>query len=266
MVNGAELVFPKTAIAILMACSAVVFGQSTAATAKPLAFDVVSIRATARNDGAWSLQPTPDGYSAMSVSLRTLIEEAYSKSDDHLVVGGPSWISSAGFDMQAKLAPGDADAVQTLTPDQRSTMLQSVLIDRFHLIIHHETRKIPVFFLTVSRQGAHLEVHTPVAKNPRCIFHMPNIHTLSADSCRVDNLIQVLRNGAGRIVLDHTGLVGVYDFSLHWTPDNSPADSPAAGGPSIFTAVQEQLGLKLEPAAAPLDVLVIDSAQKPTPN
>jgi uncharacterized protein (TIGR03435 family) len=80
------------------------------------------------------------------------------------------------------------------------------------------------------------------------MFHMPNIHTLSAENCGIGNLIDVLRHAAGRIVLDHTGLIGTYDFALHWTPDNTSVDSPAAAGPSIFTAVQEQLGLKLEPA------------------
>jgi uncharacterized protein (TIGR03435 family) len=260
------------AVSLLFAAS-YGFGQSSAsapssapAEAKPLAFDVVSIRPSARTDGAWSLHSTPDGYSAMNVPLRKLIEEAYSKYDDKLVVGGPSWIDSANFDMQAKLAPGDADAAQRLPYSQRSAMLQPVLIDRFHLIAHHETRQIPVFFLTASKQGAHLEVQANVTKNSGCMFHMPNIHTLSAENCTVDSLIQVLRPAAGRIVLDHTGLIGIYDFSLHWTPDNTPVDSPAAGGPSIFTAVQEQLGLKLEPATVPLDILVIDSAQKPSPN
>jgi uncharacterized protein (TIGR03435 family) len=233
---------------------------------KPLAFDVVSIRPSTRTDGAWGFPHTPDGFSAMSVPLRKLIEEAYSRDDDNLVVGGPSWIDSANFDIQAKLAPGDADAAQKLPQSQRSAMLQPVLIDRFHLIVHHETRQVPVFFLTISKQGAHLKVQPPATKNSGCMFHMPNIHTLSAENCAVGSLIQVLRNPAGRIVLDRTGLIGIYDFSLHWTPDNTPVDSPTAGGPSIFTAVQEQLGLRLEPASAPLDVLVIDSAQKPSPN
>lgn len=250
-----------------------VFGQrgnppplSAPAETKPLAFDVVSIRPSTRTDGAWGFPSNPDGFSAMSVPLRKLIEEAYSEHDDNLVVGGPSWIDSANFDIQAKFAPGDADAAQKLPYSQRSAMLQPVLTDRFHLIVHHETRQIPVFLLTVSKQGAHLEVQTPVTGSSACMFHMPNIHTLSASNCTVGSLIQVLRQAAGRIVLDRTGLIGSYDFSLHWTPDDTPADSPYAGGPSVFTAVQEQLGLKLEPAVAPLDVLVIDSAQKPSPD
>jgi uncharacterized protein (TIGR03435 family) len=233
---------------------------------KALAFDVVSIRPSNRTDGAYGFPSPPDGYSAMSVPLRKIIESAYSKFDDNLVVGGPSWVDSANFDVEAKFAPADVGAAQKLSQEQRSALLQPVLIDRFHLVVHHETRQIPVFFLTVSKQGAHLESQRAGAESSRCMFHMPSPHALSADSCRVENLIQVLRNAAGRIVLDRTGLTGVYDFSLHWTPDNTPVDSSAAGGPSIFTAVQEQLGLKLEPASAPLDVLVVDSAQKPSPN
>lgn len=260
------------AVSLLLATT-YLFGQKGSSPPSPapvatkaLAFDVVSIRPSARTDGAYGFPSPPDGYSAMSVPLRKIIESAYSKFDDNLVVGGPSWVDSANFDVEAKFAPADVGAAQKLSPEQRSALLQPVLIDRFHLVVHHETRQIPVFFLTVSKQGAHLEAQTPAAKSSGCRFHMPNVHTLSADNCRVGNLVDVLRNAAGRIMLDHTGLTGVYEFSLHWTPDNTPVDSPAAGGPSIFTAVQEQLGLKLESGTAPLDVLVIDSAQRPSPN
>lgn len=238
--------------------------STAAAEGKPLTFDVVSIRPSNRTDGAYGFPSPPDGFSAMNVPLRELIKFAYSRDDDNLVVGGPSWIGSANFDVEARLAPSDASAVQKLNSNQRSIMLQPVLADRFHLVVHHEARQIPVYFLTVSKQGAHLQ--PPGTEHSSCMFHMPSPHTLSADSCRVENLIQVLRNAAGRMVLDHTGLTGIYDFSLHWTPDNTPVNSPAAGGPSIFTAIQEQLGLRLEPGTAPLDVLVVDSAQKPSPN
>lgn len=89
---------------------------------------------------------------------------------------------------------------------------------------------------------------------------------MAVEGCGAGALADSLSYDAGRKVIDKTGLTGRYDFELHWTPDNTPADSPLAGGPSIFTAVQEQLGLKLEPSTAPLHILVIDSAQKPTPN
>ncbi|HWG18404.1 MAG TPA: TIGR03435 family protein, partial [Acidobacteriaceae bacterium] len=89
---------------------------------------------------------------------------------------------------------------------------------------------------------------------------------VEAENCPAGALLLQLRYITGRPVLDKTGLTAHYHVELHWTPDNTPADSPLADGPSIFTAVEEQLGLKLEPATAPLDVLVIDSAQKPTPN
>ncbi|HWB32479.1 MAG TPA: TIGR03435 family protein [Acidobacteriaceae bacterium] len=258
--------FLKTLAAISITWTGMLFGQSTAATAKPLAFAVVSIRHSTRTDGAWGFPNVQDGFSAMNVPLRKIIEAAYSMNDDDLVLGGPSWVDSANFDLEAKFAPEDVGAAQAMTSDQRSALLQPVLADRFHLVVHHETRPRPVFLLTVLKQGARLNPPSSAAANSRCLFHMPSVHTLSADNCKVENLIQVLRNNTGRIILDRTGLTGVYDFSLHWTPDDTPADSPAAGGPSFFTALQEQLGLKLEPATAPIDVLVIDSAQKPSPN
>jgi uncharacterized protein (TIGR03435 family) len=80
------------------------------------------------------------------------------------------------------------------------------------------------------------------------------------------DLEDMLRFATGRTVIDKTGITTRYDFELRWTPDNTPADSPEASAPSIFTALQEQLGLKLEPATAPLDILVIDSAERPSEN
>jgi len=82
----------------------------------------------------------------------------------------------------------------------------------------------------------------------------------------MNDIRKILEGPSGRYLIDKTGLTGRYGFELHWTPDTTPADSPLAGDPSIFTAVQEQLGLKLESAKAPDDVLVIDSAKEPTPN
>jgi uncharacterized protein (TIGR03435 family) len=86
------------------------------------------------------------------------------------------------------------------------------------------------------------------------------------EGCTMDALAFTLSGTTGRTVIDKTGIAGRYSFELHWTPDNTPADSPIVGGPSIFTAVQEQLGLKLQPSTAQLDVLVIDYAQKPSEN
>ena len=223
------------AVSLLLAAS-YGFGQSSGsapapgpAETKPLEFDVVSIRPSTRTDGAWGFPSTPDGFSAMNVPLRQLIKEAYSKDDDNLVVGGPSWIDSANFDVQAKVAPGDVAAVEKLPQSQRSAMLQPVLADRFHLIVHHETRQIPVFFLTVSKNGAHLEVQTPMSKNTKCMFHMPNIHTLSAENCTVGNLIAVLRNATGRIVLDHTGILGSYNYSAGLLTILLPTRPPPEG-------------------------------------
>jgi uncharacterized protein (TIGR03435 family) len=84
--------------------------------------------------------------------------------------------------------------------------------------------------------------------------------------CDMNDIRRILEGPSGRYLIDKTGLTGRYDFELHWTPDDTPADSPLGGGPSIFTAVEEQLGLKLESAKAPVEVLVIDSARLPTPN
>jgi uncharacterized protein (TIGR03435 family) len=244
-------------------------------TPQPLTFGVVSIKPHSQGAG-WRLWPTPDGYTGSNISLYKLVQEAY--GDDHrsrdpkLVTGGPSWIDTDKFDLEAKFDPADIPKVKDLTYRQEADMLRAVLADRFHLKVHFETRDFPVFNLVVARNGLKMQQSKPVASagplanacSVRSKSGSP--YSLAASNCPIDGLSARLRYVIDHIVIDKTGLTARYDFELEWSPDNTPADSPAAVHPSIFTAVQEQLGLKLEPATAPLQVLVIDSAEKPTPN
>ena len=232
---------------------------------KPLAFSIVSIRphgnAPAGTEGC-----NVDSCRFVDVPLRLLIDTAYNLSDK-LVFGGPSWASSDHFDLDAKIDPPDLPATP-LSRQQLVDMLQPVLADRFQLRVHHETRSFPAFNLVLAKGGSKLKpaVLAPGTPAGPCQIASRGEGLTSAHNCWMDAIAHLLWSPSGRTVIDKTGLTGRYDFELHWTPDSVPADSPLAGGPSIFTAVQEQLGLKLSPSTAPLDVLVIDSAQRPSEN
>jgi uncharacterized protein (TIGR03435 family) len=233
--------------------------------------EVTTIKPSARTDGVWRLQPTPDGYTALDVSLRKLIQEAYGIYDDKLLTGGPPWIDTDKFDLEAKFDPSDIPNAKNLTYRQRADMLRAVLADRFQLKVHFEKKDLPVYNLVVAKGGPKLSSSNPPDDSGRqqigtCNIVQQRTGITQRRQCQIGSLTDLLRFNAGRTVIDETGLTGRYDFELHWTPDNTPESSPLIGGPSIFTAVEEQLGLKLEPSNAPLDVLVIDSIQKPSEN
>jgi uncharacterized protein (TIGR03435 family) len=240
---------------------------------QPLTFEVATIKPTVRTDGAWRLQSTPDGYTGMDVSLLKLAAEAYGISDPKLITGGPSWIDTDKFDLEAKFDTTSIPNAKDLTYRQRADMLQPLLAERFHLKVHYETRDFPTYNLVVAKGGPKLietkseDIRTGPTGAPICLGGQ-NARTLiyTGVGCRTIDLERLLRSAAGRTVIDKTGLTARYSLELHWTPDDTPANSSRAGGPSIFTALQEQLGLKLEPSTAALNVLVIDSAEKPSGN
>jgi uncharacterized protein (TIGR03435 family) len=207
----------------------------------------------------------------MGVSLFKLVGEAYCIFDPKLITGGPPWIDRDKFDLEAKFDAASDPGAKNLTYCQRSSMLQPLLADRFHLKVHFETKDFPVYNLVLAKGGPKFQQAKPENIDDNgigitCHVTRESLGDTQRQGCTVASLTDLLRYNTGRTVIDKTGLTGLYDFELHWSSDNTPADSPAAAYPTIFTAVQEQLGLKLESSTAPLDVLVIDSAEMPTPN
>jgi len=240
-------------------------------TANVPAFEVATIKPTARTDGAWRLGPTDDGYSGTDISLLNLIREAYGIRDSKLVIGGPSWIDSERFDLEAKFNAAEIPDAKNLTYRQRADMLRSLLADRFRLRVHREAREFPVYNLVIARNGPKLQETKPEdvyqsVSGPSCLFVRSRSGYIQVQSCTPKDLEDRLRFATGRTVIDRTGLIKRYDFELLWAPENTPADSPDASAPSIFSAVLEQLCLELKPATAPIDLLVIDSAEKPSAN
>jgi uncharacterized protein (TIGR03435 family) len=239
----------------------------TPAAAQPLTFDVVTIKPHGQGAG-WRLQPTPDGYTAANVSLLKLVQEAYGIFDPKLITGGPSWIDKDKFDLEAKFDPSEIPNAKDLTYRQRADMLRPLLADRFHLKVHFETKDFPAYNLVIAKGGLKFQQTKQDTIDGKGIgITCTHLRGGAVEGCSMANLADSLRYPTGRTVIDKTGLTGLYDYpTLVYSTDNTPANSPAAAYPSIFTAVQEQLGLKLEPSTAPLDILVIDSAEPPTPN
>jgi uncharacterized protein (TIGR03435 family) len=225
---------------------------------------------------------TPDGFTARGVMLRQVIQEAYGVYEEDRMYGGPDWLISEKFDVEAKIDSADAAGFRDFTLEQRRLMLQKLLADRFGLAVHHETKELPVYALVVAKNGPKLQESKPDTIYHSQIKGIDGLVTrsgrghLEAQGLSMTNLANLLHFSLGRTVVDETGLKGRYDLSLQWTPDDvaasmpKPADQEVAAsdssGPSIFTAVQKQLGLKLEPTKSPLDTIVIDRAEHPSEN
>jgi bla regulator protein blaR1 len=190
-------------------------------------------------------------------------------------VVGPDWINSTRFVIKSKAPDTIRDAMQHMTPAERfredALMMQSLLADRFQFKAHFETRDLPVYELVVAKGGSKLKEDADITKRR---LRVGNPLVLPASP--IQFLIGILECNpeiGGREVVDKTGLTGSYDISLKWAPmQTAPAAGESTGAPSpdegasLFTAIEEQLGLKLVPAKAPSEVLVIDRIEQPTAN
>ena len=202
--------------------------------------------------------------------MRSIIEMAYDLRTFQ-ILGGPRWLDADRYDITAK---NDA-ALQSLSHPERvkemRLRLQNLLADRFQLQVHRETREMPEYTLVVAKNGSKL-------KEPDAATVGDGISTncgvMKGTRTTLSNLVVTLSRQLGRPVLDHTGLSARYDFEMTFAPESGCGSRQADGTnpdatldrPSIFTAVQEQLGLKLEPIKGPVEVIVIDRVEKPDAN
>jgi uncharacterized protein (TIGR03435 family) len=275
----------------------------TSETDDKATFEVASVKANRSGDNRIGIGFQPGGrFRATNVPLRELISAAYGTPQPlpaFQITGGPKWIESDRFDIVAK-APGDPQPGPNGPPPGMFAMLRTLLADRFQLILHRETKDMAIYALVLARAdgklGPQLKPATtdcaammaaargrgaapppPPAPGERmpCGMRMfPG--NLSGGSSPMAQLTNVLARFVNRTVVDQTGLTGNFDLDLQWTPDQMPqgrGDPPPGApalpaidpnGPSIFTAVQEQLGLKLESTKGPVSVVVIDRVEHPT--
>jgi bla regulator protein blaR1 len=217
----------------------------------------------------------------MGVTFKMLMEYAYAVRDFQ-ILGGPPWLTSERYDIQAKAEDGSVQASTRMrdlnTPDPMALRIQSLLDDRFHLKMHRETRELVVYELTAARGGSKLKL-SPDQSPPESasqdrgslsIQRTPAGWILQASAVPLSSLITVLSNQIGRTIVDKSNVKpGLYDINLQWAPNRPPAEGAPADDPEglpIFTSVQDQLGLRLVSSKGPVEVLVIDVVQKPSPN
>lgn len=220
-------------------------------------------------------------------TLKIILQVAFDVKDFQ-IVGGPAWIESDGYDISAK---ADSNAAF----EQMRPMIQSLLVDRFKLATHHETRELPVYVLGVAKNG--LKLTAP--KEGSCVTLDPNNPpsaprpgegpvcgntrmgrgAVNAAGISMSRLAEVLSGILGCVVTDKTGFTGTFDVHLKFVPDQA-IDDPIVGGriegqapptadsesPSIFTALQEQVGIRLESSRGPVEVLVVDHVERPSEN
>jgi uncharacterized protein (TIGR03435 family) len=252
-------------------------------------FDVVSVKLNESGAMMFSERFMPDGIRASNAPVIMLIREAYGlrNSNNDQIQGVPGWAKSDRYDIEAKVNGANVAEFAKLSREQHDLMLQTLLADRFKLIMHRETRELPVYALIIAKNGPKLKEAKAGDTYPKGIKGLDGYSgpgavimekgEIEAQDIPMTELVSMLTQETGRTVLDKTGLAGKYDISLKWTPDEESAQMPNAtesqqgnpsdvSGTSIFTALQEQLGLKLESQKGPVEGLVMDHLEKPSPN
>jgi uncharacterized protein (TIGR03435 family) len=232
-------------------------------SAQTPAFEVASIKAIRSGGGGSSMRGSTGWITMENVPLKKVTLWAYGIPDDReYALVGPDWLTTERFDIQAKF-PADT------SPEQVRLMMQTLLAERFKLVLHRESRQRLVYVLVVGKNGPKIQA---VEGGQGRTSGMAG--RLEASGISMQKLAGLLARLTGQQVVDETGLKGVFNFTLEWSPDETqkmplPDDGAAAGasGPSIFSALQEQLGLKLEGRKGPVEILVVDHIEKaPTEN
>jgi uncharacterized protein (TIGR03435 family) len=274
----------------LVLCAAYAAAQSPppATAAGRLTFEVAAIKRNVSGDPNSSVRGQPGGRVIVTNnSLYNLIRNAYNAQRFEMVPGKnlPDWIDSDRWDITAQGPDG-------ATQPQMMQMMQSLLVDRFALVVRREMREMPIYALVLDRPDGRLGPQlrrsdvdcaalaaaarpgdpppvSPAGSGPLCGTRTNNsggVMHVAMHGIPLANFVRNLSAAAGRFVIDKTGLTGPFELELKFTPDQGAGGAPPADFPSLFAALQEQLGLRLEAQKGPVEVLVIDSAERPTDN
>jgi uncharacterized protein (TIGR03435 family) len=265
-----KMTFARKLAVIALALVAIAFPtltgvlKSNAQTSgTPSKFDVASIRLNKSGDTNGWIGPGPNGgLKSQNNSALQLITFAYNVRDFQ-VEGGPAWLKSDRFDI---LATSERLAAAKTLEDwhQNRERVRNLLIERFKLQAHLETRELPAYTVTVDKQGHKLK--------PSRADEIEKTHlrigrgTLQATAVPLDMVMEGLSSILGRKVVNETGLTDTYTFNLEWTPDTLATNNSEAVNGSIFTAIQEQLGLKLSSSKRPVEIVVVERLERPTEN
>ena len=244
----------------LLVLTGACFGQ----TPETPAFEVASIKPTTAEPGSTSAITSETGkITGRNVTLKRCIRGAYNIPEAQ-IFGGPKWIDDERYDIDAKAAGPVGDHAMM-------AMLQQLLAERFHLVIHRETRPLPGYALVVGKKGLTAKPSEPGAPSTSYATSDATRRSIKATACSMGRLALKLSEVLHAPVSDATAVEGRFDFQLEFTRDDLQAKPAAAGdtaaqGPSVFAALEEQFGLKLEARKVPTEVIVIDRAEKATAN
>jgi uncharacterized protein (TIGR03435 family) len=261
------------ALILMFGLPMVVYPQSSQPS-----FDAVSIKRdiSGRGPNVSPVSAAGDRFVTTGSNLLFIVQFAYQRSDGGKlrysdIIGAPEWANYDAYDIQAS-------AGHAPTPEEMRRMVQSLLGDRFQLKAHLEKRELPVYELVLAKDGPRLQPADLQSAGKRQLVGMPSPSgslTLKMRNTQTSlaNLSNTLQSYAGRPIIDKTGVEGQFDISLQFALETQSAGAVAGSpspadpsGPSLFTAIQDQLGLKLEAAKGSVEVLVIDSVQKPSEN
>ena len=243
----------------------------------PAVYDVVSIKPNQSGNTNVSWRGAPEGFTASNITVEMLITDAYNTRES-LVFNVPKWARSRHFDVNAKCTEAAPETLRKMSDDQQRGMLAAMLAERFHLKVHTETRELPVYDLIIAKDGAKLKPNNTRPENsdkpheglgPGQMWW--NNGEMNGIAVPLTALTRSLEGDLNRTIVDRTGLSGNFDLHLKWTPDRNPSAGPESGqpgnpAPPLFTALQEQLGLRLVPARGPVQTWVVDHIELPSEN
>jgi uncharacterized protein (TIGR03435 family) len=261
----------KLAVAVLLICIHTMSAQTSSPRQKFDAFEVATIKPVENQDKTprfFKMEGT-HRFIAKYYTLKLLVAAAYDLNP-RTISGGPDWLDSARFDIVA-ITPGDTRP----TREEQMAMLRNLLLERFKLKFHRELKNFSIYVLTVAKSGSKLKPSTSAPDDPPATISTvyPQKIVLPARNASMADFTAMMQRALlDRPVVDKTGLTGRYDFDLEWAPDETqfggdiaPASTDAAS-PPLFTALQQQLGLQLEATHGPVQALIVDAAERPTPN
>lgn len=231
------------------------------------AFEVAAIKLTKADAGNQSVNSNSDRISIENYTLRRLIRLAWGLKSDTQITGGPDWMDKQAFDISAKIDDAEVAKMHEMKREERqrerNLLLQTLLADRFQLRAHQIEKILPVYALVLAKSEPRFKHSDPAAQGHSSSTN--NGH-MEAKSISMDSLAEDLTRmpeSGDRVVVNRTGLAGDYDFKLDWTPDYGSGVPADATNPGLLTALQDQLGLKLESQKGPVEIVVVESAARP---
>jgi len=229
-------------------------GGQTPTTAN-VRFEVASVKENKSGSQNSSNRTAGERYSGTNVSLVSLLRTAYALQEFQ-IAGYPAWAETDKFDVEAKMESG-------ANPPDFPLMLQKLLAERFKLVVHREPRQTSIYTLVVAKDGPKLKPGDPSkCGGSSCGFNASPTEIVG-ENVSMSQFAFRLSRSIGTHVVDGTSLKGTFDFKVTWLPDDRFSGRGASANPTLFTAIQEQLGLRLQAGRGPVDTLVIDRAEKP---